>query len=97
MLRNVVAALLEARRESTALRLGSFAWLPTPDGVLAWERCHGTDRRVVIVNFTDEPRTAPLGPGLEVEVASDGHDPDTAFDGHLGPDRALVLRPSART
>jgi alpha-glucosidase len=87
-------ALLEARRESPALRLGSFSWLPTPDGVLAWERRCGGDRRVVVVNFTGESCNAPLGADLRIGIATDARDRDAAYDGHLGPDQALVLRPS---
>ena len=45
--------LLAARRASPALQGGSFAWLPSPDGTLAWTRTAEDDTRAVLVNFTD--------------------------------------------
>jgi alpha-glucosidase len=84
-------ALLAARRGSDALRVGDFAWLDTPDGVLAFERRSGDDRRVVVVNFTDSPQTVELR-GLRIEVASDGEQA-AEFDGTVGPEQALVLVP----
>ena len=52
--------LLAARRASPALREGSFAWLDSPAGVLAWERAMADDRRIVLVNFTSEPAEVEL-------------------------------------
>ena len=86
--------LLHARRGSPALRVGSFAWLRAPAGVLAFERQAGEDRRVVLVNFTPAPAEAPLAELLQVEVASDGEGEGRAYSGRLGPDQALVLRPA---
>jgi alpha-glucosidase len=89
-------ALLAARHASTALQLGDFAWLDgAPDDVLAYERTTPAvdDRRVVLVNYASEPRAiaAALTDGLSVEVTSDGG----PFDGTtLGPDQAVILRPS---
>ena len=48
-------ALLAERRASPALALGALTLLDGPDGVLAYERTHGADRRTVLINFTDEP------------------------------------------
>ncbi len=83
--------LLSARRESAALCLGDQRFLDAPEGVLAWERTHGGDRRVVAVNFRDEPAALDVGAGRIVSVASDGRAEGDAFDGRLGPDEALVL------
>ena len=44
--------LLAARRASPALRLGDWRLLDAPEGVLAYERSRGADRRVVLVNFS---------------------------------------------
>jgi alpha-glucosidase len=96
--------LLAARRRSPALSAGSFAWLPgAPEGVLAYLRHEGGDRRAVMVNFTPVPAAvapapdavAPDGRWL-VEVASDGEGEGDAWRGTLGPDRAVVLRPASR-
>ena len=84
--------LLAARRASDALRLGDFAWLPAPEGVLAWERTRGADRRAVVVNFADAPRAVPLDGDWRIEVASDGV--GGPFPGRVGPERAVWLRPA---
>ena len=56
--------LLAARRASPALREGSLTRLDSPSGVLAWERAFAADRRVVLVNFTDQPAEVVIpGPG----------------------------------
>ncbi len=85
--------LLAARRASPALREGSLAMLAAPAGVLAWERTHTSDRRVVLVNFTERSAEVALAGSLRVEVASDGCGEGGAFSGALGPDTALLLRP----
>ncbi|MBW3615894.1 MAG: hypothetical protein KY439_11400 [Actinobacteria bacterium] len=89
--------MVAARRESEALRLGSFSWAEAPAGVLAFERSTEGDHRVVLVNFLPEPAPGPVGlvEGFEVEVASDGSGEGRPFSGELGPDQALVLRPAA--
>lgn len=84
--------LLAARRGSEALRLGDLRWLPAPEGVLAFERSRGDDRRVVLVSFGSEEAVVKVPDGATVEVASDGRGEGAAFDGRLGADRALVLR-----
>jgi alpha-glucosidase len=82
--------LLAARRASPALSEGDWTALAAPDGVLAYERTHGGDRRVVAVNFSDRP-VRWQGAGI-VEVASDGAGEGVAFGGVLPPDGAVVLR-----
>jgi alpha-glucosidase len=86
-------ALLAARHASPALQLGTFGWLDgAPADVLAYERTSvdGTDRRVVLVNYSTEPQdVAGVAARLEVELTSDG----APFDGAtLRPDQAVVLR-----
>jgi alpha-glucosidase len=87
--------LLRARRDSPALKLGGFRWLPSPDGVLVWERSLGSDRRVVALNFGGFSARVPLEPGLHVEIASDGHGENGPYRGQLGGEQGMVLRPSA--
>jgi len=83
--------LLAARRATPALRLGSMRFLDAPEGVLAWERRHGASRCLVAVNFRNETAALDLGPGLDVELASDGRGEGERFAGRLGPDQAVVL------
>jgi alpha-glucosidase len=83
--------LLAARRASAALHAGDLALLPAPEGVLAYARTDGADRRLVLVNFTDEVRSADAR-GV-VEIASDGAGEGDAFRGALAPSQALLLRP----
>lgn len=93
--------LLAARRNSPALALGSWDPLPSPEGVLAYARRAGPDRRVVLVNYTPaatEIGVRPLGAGegaWRVEVASDGEEEGAPFRGRLGPDQAVVLTPAS--
>jgi hypothetical protein len=64
------------------------------------ERSARADRRVVLVNFTDETisldGTEALGAtaGTTIEVASDRVGEGAPFTGRLGPDQALWLRPT---
>jgi alpha-glucosidase len=84
--------LLAARHASAALRQGSLTLLAAPDGVLAWERAHAGDRRIVLVNFVDAEARFAVPGDWSVEVASDGRGEGARFAGALGPDAALVLR-----
>ncbi len=89
--------LLAARRSSPALSLGRLELLEAPPGVLAWGRTAGDDRRMLAVNFTGSSRVwePPVGRWI-VEVASDGGDEQARWNGRLGPDQAVVLRPDSR-
>lgn len=84
--------LLDARRESNALRLGRWRWLTSPEGTLAYEREHDGDRRAVVINFTDDAMQAPLEGRWWVEIASDGVGEDEPYTGVLAPSAALLLR-----
>jgi alpha-glucosidase len=85
--------LLTARRASPALRLGSWTPLDAPNGVLAYERVLGDDRRVVLVNFTAKQCAVEVAGTWRVEVASDSKGEGDAYSGKVGPDQGLVLRP----
>ena len=81
--------MLALRRESEALRSGSFSWLDAPDGVLVYERAAEDDRRVVCVSFVSEPREVDVHGTIQVSsVPGRAGEP---FDGHLLPDEAVVL------
>ena len=87
--------LLAARRASSALHGGTITLLDgLPAGVLAYERGHDDDRRVVVVNFGDEPLTVDHPAiGGTVEVASDATGEGAPFIGTLGADQAVILAP----
>ena len=82
--------LLAARRASPALRRGTVRLLDAPGDVLAYERVSGEDRRLVLVNFGEQPADVPLAEQWQVEVAS-APQPDA---GSLPPHAAALLRPS---
>jgi alpha-glucosidase len=100
-------ALLAARRASRALRVGDFAWPPSPHNVLAFRRwctteLHGegnptdpTDERVVIVNVDGTPAhvDAPAGRRWRVEIDSTMVRAGERWTGALGGDEAVVLAP----
>ncbi|MBA2750696.1 MAG: alpha-glucosidase C-terminal domain-containing protein [Actinobacteria bacterium] len=85
--------LLVARRASVALRLGSWSPLPSPHGVLAYEREADGDRRAVVVNFTDEAVEVDLPEPWSVQVASDGSGEGERYEGVAGASQALLLSP----
>jgi len=72
--------------------LGSWTPLPSPDGVLAYERAHEGDRRVVLVNFSEERRTVDVAGNWTVEVGSDGAGEGQRYGGTVAGDQALLLR-----
>ncbi|MCW3035179.1 MAG: putative glycosyl hydrolase, family 13 [Actinobacteria bacterium] len=86
--------LLAARRASPALAGGDIELLTAPEGVLAYERRLAGDRRVVVVNFSDEPVDVFLGSSWTVEVASDGSGEGGPYSGTLGGSTALLLAPA---
>jgi alpha-glucosidase len=83
--------LLAVRRGAPALHAGWFTFLEAPPGVLAYERRYDEDERVVLVNFTDQPKIAPLDGSWTVEVSSDGQPSGASYGGAVPPDTALLL------
>jgi alpha-glucosidase len=84
--------LIAARAASPALQGGDFAFVDAPDGVVAWRRTSGDDRRIVAVNMGPDP--AALDLAGRVVVASDGRGEGAAFDGKLPADHAVLLDPA---
>jgi alpha-glucosidase len=85
--------LLAARRSCEALRIGGFAWLDAPEGVLAYTRATAHAQRAVFVNFTDDVILVAVDRAWTVEVASDGAGEGGVFGGVLGASQAVVLAP----
>ena len=85
--------LLAARRASPALRLGEWAEVEAPEGVLAYERRLGDDRRVVVVNFTGACVEVPVPGEWRIDVATHRADEGRLYDGSVPGDVALVLAP----
>lgn len=75
--------LLRARQASPALRTGSFRWLDAPEGVLAWERAHGDDRRAVVVAFGPDPVAVASVRGWVAEVTATGDGEGQVSDGTI--------------
>jgi len=85
--------LLAARRPSPALMVGDIELLDAPAGVLAYERREAEDRRVVVVNFSDNPVGYMLSGSWRVDVASDALGEGEPYPGALGPSAAVLLAP----
>ena len=85
--------LLATRRASPALSLGDLVLLDAPPGVLAWQRRHGADHRVVAVNFARTSRTLDLAGRWVVAVSSDGAGQGQDWTGRLAGDQAVILSP----
>jgi alpha-glucosidase len=88
--------LLARRRTSPALSLGSWRLLDAPSGVLHFERSHGGERRRTVANFTAAAvEVVPADEGWVVEVATDRRHEGRVWNGTVGGDEAVVIRPSA--
>jgi alpha-glucosidase len=83
--------LIRARRGSPALSSGDQALLGAPEGILAYSRTFGDDRRVVLVNFTEEPIEVALPGAWTIEIASSGPD-GQPFDGLVPASGAVLLK-----
>lgn len=81
--------LLAVRRASPALSLGTLAMLPADEEVLAFERRHGDERVMVILNMGGQPRRMDVPEGGSVLVSTLAPRP---LDGILLPDEGLVVR-----
>lgn len=70
---NMYRRLLELRRGSKALRLGSFLTDPaSTDEVFVYRRESDDETKTVVLNFSDEPKRVSLSPG---RIVFDTHDP----------------------
>ncbi|RLE25386.1 MAG: alpha-amylase [Actinobacteria bacterium] len=91
---NLYREIITARRDSPALQLGSIELLPSPNGVLVFERRNGDDRRLVIVNMgNDQADISGLIDGWEVQLRTEA-ERDAPPDNHIPARCAEILRPS---
>lgn len=68
--------LLQLRRDSRALNVGSFRLLAVDDSVMVYERCDGDERYVMALNFTDADSKLPVpSPGTLVLSTTSGASP----------------------
>ena len=86
--------LLEARRRSVALREGEWRLLPTPVGVLGYERTSRRDHRRVFANFSDEALAIGGHDAWVLEVGTERFGGHGGWDGGLAPAEAVLLRPT---
>ena len=82
--------LLALRRSSAALHQGAFQLLPSPEGVLAFERRHAGEQLTVILNLVNNERAIEIPEG-ELLLSTLGRAPDGAG---LRPAEGIILRPA---
>ena len=87
-------AVLAARQQSAALRVGAITRRDAPAGVLAFQRRLGVDTRTVIVNFTDEQVAVALDEPHVKLVDTTRAPGGTTYDGVVAAESAVVLRPA---
>ena len=85
-------ALLRVRRASPALRRGELTRVDAPAGVLRYTRTHNDDSCTVIVNFNHFDVDVPLD-NCTVVIDSN-HTGNPVYDGRVGAETAVVLRPN---
>jgi alpha-glucosidase len=84
-------SLLSLRRSSRALAVGTFAPAPADRNVLAYERRHGEERLLVVLNLSRERRKLLLPPEAGIAGILASTLESRAADGSLAPDEGLVL------
>ena len=82
--------LIALRRETSDLRSGAYASLPSPPGAWSWRRGPST---IIAVNLSDRRVAVPVGPGTIAIGTDRSRDGETADgDLSLGPSEGAVLR-----
>ena len=86
--------LLALRRSSDALRFGDYGPINESDGVLSYERRSGSERLVVALNLTGEPRRASLPGGGRLVMSTVGLETEREVpaDFALGPNEGVIVR-----
>ncbi|SNS17078.1 alpha-glucosidase [Geodermatophilus pulveris] len=90
---SLVRRLTALRATSRTLQTGRQQMVDAGPGVLAWLREGDGERLLAAVNFTAEPRVAPVGADATLLVSTDPErTADPAGEVHLGPDEAVLVR-----
>lgn len=84
--------LLALRRRHRALSVGSLTLVEADEDVLAYERRHGGERLLVVLNLGRRVRRLNLPGNCRIDIALASTLPLRAMDGRLMPDEGLVLR-----
>jgi alpha-glucosidase len=77
------------RNSSPALRRGDLTLVDAPDGVLAYRRVAGEDRKFVALNLTAEPRQVAARGTVLISTAGVREPADGSLA--LGPGEGVVL------
>jgi oligo-1,6-glucosidase/alpha-glucosidase len=85
-------SLLAARRSSRALAIGDFALVDADDDVLAYERRHGDERLLIVLNLGAQRCKLPYPANTVLEEIILSTLPCRTVDGTLAPNEGLVLR-----
>ena len=90
---NLYRRLLELRRDSTALRVGSFLSHPaSTDEVYAYHRLHDDESRTVALNFSQRPQSLSVGTGRVVFSTEDPLRGDLIRDDlELAPGEGVII------
>ena len=76
-------ALIWLRKNSLALSVGDYATADAPEGVYAYQRTHGDETKLVVLNFTDESQTVSLERGGQVALSTELERKDQAVSESL--------------
>lgn len=90
---NLYRSLLALRRAEPALHAGAYHAVDAPDGIYAYERQADGDRFLVVLNFTSEERSVPLGEPGSIQLST-GLDRTGSVGESLGlePDEGVIIR-----
>jgi len=80
--------LIGVRKESTALRRGSFSWVDAPSELLVYRRSEGNDVRLIVCNFSHDSVGFSVDGRLDFATGRDHHE---GFDGIVRGDEALIF------
>jgi len=89
---NLYRGLLALRRAHPALNIGAKSGVTGEDGVLRYERRHESERLLVALNLTAEPRRLAAPANARVRECLLSTRMNRHFDGTLAPDEGIILQ-----
>jgi len=84
--------LLAVRRSSDALSIGSMALVPGDENVLAYERRHGSEWLLIVLNLGAQRRALVLPDDAVVTAQLASTHPAREMDGSIAPNEGFILR-----